>query len=164
MRTKRLLLGLAAAAASLATAVATTGSAQAAVPADHAPAARILKAPPAPAGAETVSALGAAATSPGISPYARSIHVPANSDFPCGSGNLCTMVWDPTKSMWEVFYLYDCNRYYLSDWLGTGKYFNNQTGNPTSYFYDGGGNVINSFRPPASGSQNWDPVWSIRNC
>ncbi|WP_245640961.1 hypothetical protein [Streptomyces megasporus] len=161
---KRLTLGLAAVVASLAAAVSTTGSAQAVASAEHGPAARTMKTPPAPEGAKTMSAMGATAASPGISPYARSVHVPPNSDFTCGSGNLCTMVWDPTVSKWEIFYLYTCDRYSLSNWLGTGKYFDNQTGNPTSYFYDRNGKVLKSFRPPASGSQDWGPVWSIRNC
>ncbi|MFD1829452.1 hypothetical protein ACFSJS_07225 [Streptomyces desertarenae] len=165
MRTKRSLLGLIAASASLLAAVATTGPVQAAAPAGDGAAARVLTAPPAPEEAGSASTRGTAAVSPGISPSVNTGHVPPNSDFSCSSGNLCALVWDPTRSLWKIFYLYRCDRYTLYNWLGTGYYANRQTGSPTSYFYGQSGNVIASFRPfSGTRTQNWDPVWSIRNC
>ncbi|MFP8883082.1 MULTISPECIES: hypothetical protein [Streptomyces] len=165
MRTKHSVLGLAAGVASLLVSAAVTGPAQAATPADGGATVQVMKAPPAPEEARTVQAQGAAATSPGISPSVRTAHVPPYSDFPCASGNLCTLAWDSTKGMWKVFYLYTCNRYHLTNWLGTGHYANRQTGSPTSYFYGSSGNVIKSFKPfSGTRQQDWGPVWSIRNC
>jgi hypothetical protein len=107
--------------------------------------------------------------SPGISPATRVTWVPANSDYPCDSGNLCALVWDPTVSLYKEFFLFTCNRYGLSNWFGSGFYMDNQTGKPTSYFYGQNGGVLTPPGPfqPGGGPQtqkSWDPVWSIRNC
>ncbi|MFI2711092.1 hypothetical protein ACH495_13285 [Micromonospora sp. NPDC018662] len=118
--------------------------------------------PAAPAAARVIRAQAAAPT---ISPAARQIrHVAAGKPATCATGNLCTFVWDPTTSNWEIFDLYACARYTVSNWLGAGLYVNAQTGSPTVTFYGQSGNVLNSFTATGTGSQNWDKVYSVRNC
>jgi hypothetical protein len=107
----------------------------------------------------------AAAVSPTISPSANYFFIPPNSDYQCYSGNLCTGVWDPTRSQWKIFKLYYCNFYTLYNWLGDGFYVNNQTDGTTAYFYNSSRQVIKS--APADHEQHpydWDPVYYIRNC
>ncbi|MFH8474699.1 hypothetical protein [Streptomyces sp. NPDC018000] len=165
MRHKRSLIGAISALLLVLTAGVTAGSAQAAAPLDQGGAGQVLRTPAAPAGAAVASAQGLAAVSPSVSPSARSEHVAPGGTFTCNSGELCAAVWDPTTANWEIFHFYTCNRYYLSNWGGTGYYWDYQTGNPTSTFYDQSGNVIKTFKPfSGMRDQNWNPVWSIRNC
>lgn len=162
MRAKRSLLSIIAVVAWALPAAFSTGSAQAATtPATHA-GDRVQVAPPAPHGAASRSA--PAAVSPTISPAANWIHRAEGELFDCTAGNLCVEVWDPTVSKWKIFFLYNCNRYSLSHWLGDGYYLNKQTGSVTSYFYGAQGQVLRAFSPPQVGTQDWNPVWSIRNC
>ncbi|MFG2988645.1 hypothetical protein ACGFZK_04945 [Streptomyces sp. NPDC048257] len=157
MRFNRSILGMAGVTAMLLTTALTAGSAQAA--ADT----RAQVAPAAPAAARSASL--AAAASPGISPAVSTGHVAPGGSYTCSSGNLCTLVWDPTTSDWKVFYLYNCNRYSVYNWNGNGAYWDNQTGNPTSYLYNQGGGVLKSFQPGGGQlGQDWTPVYSIRNC
>ncbi|MER6221938.1 hypothetical protein ACWCYL_15615 [Streptomyces sp. 900105755] len=149
MRAKRSLLGIIGVLACTLTAVFATGPAQAATA----------------SGPRTSNhAQAAAAVSPTISPSTTVSYRTDDQTFTCGPGNLCLEVWDPTVSKWKIFYLYNCNRYYLSNWYGNGYYLNKQTGSVTSYLYDANGNVLRAFSPPQVGDQNWDPVWSVRNC
>ncbi|MET8701190.1 hypothetical protein ACFVUH_32330 [Kitasatospora sp. NPDC058032] len=107
-----------------------------------------------------------AAVSPTVSPTAPSGHVPANSDYQCAPGNLCTLVWDPTTGDYKIFYLYTCARYSLSGWSGHGFYADNQTSGTRSSFYDANGRALKSFTADggANHTQDWTPVRSIRNC
>ncbi|MFJ8634075.1 hypothetical protein [Streptomyces sp. NPDC093568] len=107
----------------------------------------------------------ASAVPPTISPAAPSQLVPSGSHITCDTGNFCAGVWDPTVNQWRVFFLYRCNRYYLSNWQGTGEVKNSQTDNAQATTYGQSGNVIQTF-PVSSDSPDvdWDPVWSIRNC
>ncbi|HEX6471664.1 MAG TPA: hypothetical protein VF069_21370 [Streptosporangiaceae bacterium] len=144
-------------------AMAATGSAQAA-PAKPNPISRIPTLPPAPADAHPLSA---AAVSPTISPAAQNtFHVNPGAPWVCGSGLLCVAVWDYTTGNWKQFNLFTCAKYSLSNWLDSGEYLDHQTGNVLSHFYNQDGSVRKSFRPdyPTVHSQNWTPVWSIRNC
>ncbi|WP_330294308.1 hypothetical protein [Streptomyces sp. NBC_00503] len=165
MRVKRSILGMAGVSAMLFAAAFTTGSAQAAAPSEQSTAAaRVQVAPPAPATAAQPTSLVAAA-SPGISPSAPSGHVPPSGTYGCSSGNLCTLVWDPTTSDWKIFYLNACRLYSVSNWNGNGWYLDNQTGGVWSYFYGSGGGQLTKFQP--TGTQtgyDWTPVYSIRNC
>ncbi|MFD8982907.1 hypothetical protein [Streptomyces sp. NPDC059564] len=163
MRVKHSILAMAGVTAALLTASLTTGSAQAAAPAEQAPAARALTAPAAPASAGRSSV--AAAVSPGISPGVNTIHVAPGGSYSCARGNLCTLVWDPTTGNWKVFYLNACHRYSVFNWEGNGAYWDQQTGNVLSTFYDAAGGEVNSFRPGGGQlGQNWSPVYSIQNC
>ncbi|MFB7913951.1 hypothetical protein [Streptomyces sp. NPDC056061] len=166
MRLKRSLIGTISALTLVLAAGVTVGSAEAAAPSDRDVAAgQVLRTPAAPEGAAKASAQGILATSPSISPSAPSLHVAPGGTFTCHSGALCTAVWDPTTSNWEVFSLTVCARYSLSYWGGTGYYWDYQTGTPTSHFYNGSGTSIKSFTPfSGSREQNWDQVWAIRNC
>jgi hypothetical protein len=126
--------------------------------------ARHLTAPPAPTSTQLRFA---AAVSPSISPAANFTWVAPNSDFNCPLKNLCTGVWDPTRSLYKFFYLFSCNWYAVSNWNGGGFYVDNQTDpSPTSTFYDQNGVSIFSFQPVlyTTMDYNWDPVWFIRNC
>ncbi|MFD4874387.1 hypothetical protein ACFWOB_13555 [Streptomyces sp. NPDC058420] len=149
MRAKRSLLGIIGVMISLLMAVFATGPAQAATASG-------------PRTSDHVQA--AAAVSPTISPSTTVSYRTDDQTFTCGAGNLCLEVWDQTVSKWKIFYLYNCNRYSLSNWTGNGYYLNKQTGSVTSYFYDANGNVLRSFSPPQVGDQDWNPVWSVRNC
>ncbi|MEU9246521.1 hypothetical protein [Streptomyces shenzhenensis] len=149
MRAKRSLLGSIGVVVCTLMAVLTTGPAQAAI---------------APGPRTSDHAQTVAAVSPTISPATDVSYRADDQTFTCGAGNLCLEVWDQTVSKWKIFYLYNCNRYYLSNWYGDGYYLNKQTGSVTSYLYDANGNVLRAFSPPQVGTQNWDPVWSVRNC
>ncbi|MFD3843974.1 hypothetical protein ACFWWC_48590 [Streptomyces sp. NPDC058642] len=167
MRSKRsFVTAVSAVSVLLAALFATGGPALAAVPSADGPVARVITLPPAPAGAgSAVSAKAAAAVSPTTSPAVRTEHGPPGTTYVCEAGNFCTNVWDPTTNDWKTFFFYNCNRYYLSDWNGEGNYWNNQTGNVTTYFYGQSGNVLTSFQDVRKNvDYNWDPVWSIRNC
>ena len=122
----------------------------------------VLRAPAAPSGASAIAQ--ALATSPRISPAVSTTHVPARGTFTCYYGDLCPAVWDPTTGTFKVFFLYTCARYSVSYWGGSGGFADNQTPGTRSYFYGSTGGVLKSFLAPSSGSQNWDPVYSVRNC
>ncbi|MFJ9907395.1 hypothetical protein ACIRVK_31640 [Streptomyces sp. NPDC101152] len=149
MRAKRSLPGTIGVLACLLTALFATAPAQAATA-------------PVPRAADHVQV--AAALSPTISPAADYIYRADDETFTCSPGNLCLEVWDPTVSKWKVYFLYTCARYSLSHWNGDGYYLNKQTGSVTSYLYDANGNVLRAFSPPQVGTQDWGPVWSVRNC
>ncbi|GAA3822521.1 hypothetical protein ACFS5L_01125 [Streptomyces phyllanthi] len=120
-----------------------------------------------PAAPEGVSARSAAAVSPGISPAAREVrYLNSNDTLYCTSGNLCNAVWDPTRSQWKVFFLYNCATYTVYNWLGTGAYYNNQTGNPTSYYYGQNWGTLWTSTPDGGARHivNFDPVYYIKNC
>ncbi|GAA4064981.1 hypothetical protein GCM10022233_44360 [Streptomyces shaanxiensis] len=160
VRAQRSVLGVIGALILALAAVFAAGPAQAASSSTNA-----AVAPPAPQGAQAAD-VSIAAVSPGISPAANFIHVAAGGTFDCTSGSLCAAVWDPTTSDWKIYYLYTCARYSLSNWNGTGYYFDEQTGGVTSYFYGQSGNVLRSFKPDGGirHEVDWTPVWSIRNC
>ncbi|MFE7766264.1 hypothetical protein [Streptomyces sp. NPDC057438] len=162
-RAQRSVLGVLGALILALAAVFAAGPAQAASPSPGA-ATNLLIAPPAPSDAQGEVSLAAA--SPGISPAVNTQHVPAGGSFSCGDGNFCAAVWDPTTSDWKIFFLFACRRYSVSNWLGGGAYYNQQTGNATASIYGQSGNVLVS--APADGGIlhdiNWDAVWSIRNC
>ena len=68
-------------------------------------------------------------------------------------------------SKWRVFKLFVCTTYAVSNWNGSGFYWDNQTGTPLSAFYGQFMNTLFSFRP--GGGQlavDWSPVWFIKNC
>ncbi|MGW7519970.1 hypothetical protein ACWGJ2_30770 [Streptomyces sp. NPDC054796] len=162
MRIKRSVIGVLAVLAWMLAAALAAGPAQAATSSEHADGGTVLTLPPAP---DDASAARSAAVSPTITPEVRTEHGQPGNDYVCPAGNLCTVVWDPTTSDYKVFFLYTCQKYALSDWEGTGNYWNGQTGNVTSYFYGQSGNVLKSFQPDAANhAQDWSPVWSIRNC
>jgi hypothetical protein len=74
-------------------------------------------------------------------------------------------VWDPTTNDYRVYSVFSCAQYSLSNWLGAGRYLDNQTGGVTSTFYGQSGDALLSFTPDGA-QHNYDcsPVWSIRNC
>ncbi|MBY8874310.1 hypothetical protein K7640_20985 [Micromonospora sp. PLK6-60] len=149
-------------------AVAAPAHAKAAAPTASSPAAAPVAAAPvaaAPVAVKATTAVAAAAIAPTISPAARRVrHVSNPATTSCPSGNLCAFVWDPTRGNWKVFDLYYCHRYSLSYWQGTGSYNNHQYGGVRVTFYGQSGNVLKTFTKTGKGTQNWNPVWSIRNC
>lgn len=125
-------------------------------------------APPAPEGAAlggdqgTISSFAA---SPSISPGTSIETVAPGQVYTCALGTLCTGVWDPNVSKWRVFKLVVCTTYAVSNWNGSGFYWDNQTGSPLSTYYGQSHNALISFRP--GGGQlavDWSPVWFIKNC
>lgn len=56
---------------------------------------------------------GVTATSPSISPAAKSVRYVTDSSYSCFYGTLCARVWDPTRGEYKVLDLYSCNTYYL---------------------------------------------------
>ncbi|MFF1544721.1 hypothetical protein [Streptomyces sp. NPDC058291] len=117
-------------------------------------------------GSAQAASSATSAVSPTISPAAASQLVPAGDHVDCDRGNFCAAVWDPTVSQWRVFFLYDCNRYYLSDWHGAGEVMNSQTDNAEATLYGQNGNVLQTFPVVTDDAPDvdWEPVWSIRNC
>jgi hypothetical protein len=169
MRVKHSILGMIGVLAWMLVAVFTIGPAQAAAPSTHHAAGIVLTAPPAPSG--TVSALAAAATAPTISPSVTTGHVAAGGSYTCPYKDLCALPWDPTTGSWKIFYLYDCAKYAVSYWDGTGYYLDNQTTSAVSAFYNQSSAVLSPpgyFTADGTGrvqqSYNWTPVWYIRNC
>lgn len=121
-------------------------------------------APAAPASAAGATSIGPTAV-PTISPSTRVTYVPAGSDYPCSSGELCALAWDSSRGMFKVFHLYTCARYSLSGWVGQGYFANQQTNGTVARFYNStGGTLWTSTAPSGHQGANWDPVWSIRNC
>ncbi|MFQ3559756.1 hypothetical protein QZN11_23555 [Streptomyces gramineus] len=159
MRDARSVIGLLGALVVASAALFVAGPAQAAPPET---AAHVHVLPAAPAGA---TARSAAAVSPTSSPAVRTAHGNPGDPYTCASGTLCAVVWDPTTGDYKQFFFYNCARYYLSNWNGTGNFYDAQTGGVTSYFYGQSGNVLRSFTPDFTNhDQDWGPVWSIRNC
>jgi hypothetical protein len=164
MRVKRSILGVVTLFACALAAAPVAGPAQAA-PSPGRAGGHVLAAPTAPRAAHSVSPLATPASAPAISPSVTTGHVAPNGSYTCGSGTLCSLAWDPTRSDWKIFHLHKCARYSLSDWTETGYYFDAQTGGVRSHFYGRTGNTVKSFTPDQTQhSQDWTPVWSIRNC
>ncbi|WP_405546806.1 hypothetical protein OG478_45335 [Streptomyces phaeochromogenes] len=116
-------------------------------------------------GSAQAASSATSAVSPTISPAAPSQLVPSGGHVTCDTGNFCAGVWDPTVNQWRVFFLYDCNRYYLSNWQGTGEVMNSQTDNAQATIYGQNGNMIQTFPVSTDAPDvDWEPVWSIRNC
>ncbi|WP_326761935.1 hypothetical protein OHB35_46470 [Streptomyces phaeochromogenes] len=116
-------------------------------------------------GSAQAASSATSAVSPTISPAVPSQLVPSGGHVTCDTGNFCAGVWDPTVNQWRVFFLYDCNRYYLSNWQGTGEVMNSQTDNAQATIYGQNGNVIQTFPVSTDAPDvDWEPVWSIRNC
>ncbi|MEU4388731.1 hypothetical protein [Promicromonospora sp. NPDC023805] len=102
---------------------------------------------------------------PTISPSTRVTYVPAGSDYPCSTGELCALAWDSSRGMFAVFHLYNCARYSVSGWVGQGYFANQQTNGTVARFYNqAGGTLWTSTAPSGHQGANWDRVWSIRNC
>lgn len=121
-------------------------------------------APAAPASATGGAEFGVTAV-PTISPSTRVTYVPAGSDYPCSTGELCALAWDSSRGMFAVFHLYNCARYSVSGWIGQGYFANQQTNGTVARFYDqAGGTLWTSTAPSGHQGANWDRVWSIRNC
>ncbi|MEU0137157.1 hypothetical protein ABZ172_24485 [Streptomyces sp. NPDC006296] len=142
----------------------TPAAAATAVPAADAPGTQVSaphRLPPAPR-----LPAGVRAVAPRVAPAADYDEYPGGAfPAPCSSGVLCPAVWNPASGKWRQYHLSSCSAYQLFNWQGEGGYFDNQTGNVTSYFYDPQGRVLHSFTPDrANHNYNWDPVWSIRNC
>lgn len=145
----------------LATAASVAGSAPASAAPQQAPdqaGAAVVRLP-----AHSDVAAPATAHHPTISPSVTVTHGKSGT-YTCYKGTLCTTVWDPVLNEWAIFHLYNCRTYSLSNWLGTGNYYDNQTGGVRSYFYGSSGNVLKSFTSGYNVSQNWDPVYKIKNC
>lgn len=120
---------------------------------------------PAPAAGATGDAEFGVTAVPTISPSTRVTYVPAGSDYPCNTGELCALAWDSSRGMFAVFHLYNCARYSVSGWTGQGYYANQQTNGTVARFYNSaGGTLWTSTAPSGHQGASWDPVWSIRNC
>lgn len=91
---------------------------------------------------------------------------PAGGTYSCASGTFCAGVWDPNAGQWKVFKLFFCTTYALSNWNGSGFYFDNQTAGTQTFFYDQFHIQINknAIFPGPQVNYNWDPVWFIKNC
>ncbi|MFF4492332.1 hypothetical protein ACFY0F_38690 [Streptomyces sp. NPDC001544] len=109
---------------------------------------------------------GVKATAPYVAPAADfDEFVRGHLPVPCSNGTLCPVVWNPVAQKWRQYHLSVCSAYQLFFWQGDGDYFDNQTGNVRSYFYDRQGRELYSFTPDrVTHPYNWDAVWSIRNC
>ncbi|MGW7256410.1 hypothetical protein [Streptomyces sp. NPDC054834] len=166
MRVKRLLVAITGLTALLAgfTPAAAAASATAGSPSGDG--ARAQPSTPRPLPPAPRLPVGVKAVAPSIAPAAGySEYVPGSFPAPCSNGVLCPAVWNPASGKWRQYHLAACSAYQLFNWQGDGGYFDNQTGNVTSYFYDQQGRVLHSFTPDrANHFYNWDPVWSIRNC
>jgi len=108
---------------------------------------------------------GVAAVAPAVSPGADFFYT-SGPGYTCPNDTLCARVWDPTRSTYKVFKLYNCHTYSLSNWEGTGGYANFQSGSrATATFYGASGNVLKNVPiGEENTSYNWTPVWKIRNC
>ena len=160
MGVKRSILGVVGVLACTLAAALATGSAQAAVPSNHVAGSHDMVLPSMPS--QVVAAI-----SPTLSglPAVPTRHAKPGAIGSCARGHLCAGVMDPTTRDWKIFDMSACTMYGLSHWQGNGAYFNNQTGNVVSHFYNQSHQVINSFTPDAKNHPyNWDPVWYIKVC
>jgi hypothetical protein len=71
-----------------------------------------------------------------------------------------------TFYMGDVIEMYNCARYSLPNWTGTGSWINAQTPGTRARFYGQSGNLLYTTPVPDSFEQEyyWGPVWSIRTC
>lgn len=148
-------------------ALAAASPAQAASAPSHTTGDRVLMTPAAPPAdaAQRDAGRAPAVAAPTISPSVATKHEPPSTAYTCYTGDLCPVVWDYSTSSYKIFFLYNCARYSLYNWLGSGNYSDRQTSGAHSYFYGSSGNVLTSFYPPKTNvSYNWTPVYSIRNC
>ena len=133
---------------------------------------QVLIAPPAPDGASTAvdhdkGAGSQFAVAPTISPGTEIEDAVPGGTYSCASGNFCAGVWNPTIGKWRVFKLFNCTRYSVSNWIGSGFYFDNQTGNPATKVFGQNGAQLNppgNIFPGPQQNIDWNPVFSIRNC
>lgn len=163
---KRSVIGISSILVGMLVAVFAGAPAQAATVANHTAAGNVLIAPAAPSNARQLVAIPNA-VAPTISPSVNTSHVPPSTGYTCPYGDLCTVVWDPTAGSWKVFYLYNCARYTLYNWLGTGNYYDHQTPGTVSHYYGSSGNTLKTFTAtssPTNVNQDWGPVYFIRNC
>lgn len=163
---KRSIIGISGIFVAVVLAVFAGAPAQAATVANHTSGGTVLVTPSAPTGVQPLVAIPNA-VAPTISPSVGTSHVPPSTGYNCPYGDLCAVVWDPTTGSWKVFYLYNCARYYLYNWIGTGNYYDHQTPGTVSHFYGSGGGIVKTFTAtssPTNVSQDWTPVYSIRNC
>ncbi|MFL6115325.1 MAG: hypothetical protein ACJ786_28850 [Catenulispora sp.] len=140
--------------------------AQAAPVPNHASGDRVLTAPAAPpAGAQSTAGVVPNASAPTVSPSVSTIHIAPGASYTCYSGDLCPVVWDYSTSSYKVFFMFNCARYTLYNWLGSGNYSDRQSSNALTIFYGAGGSYITSFYPPKTNvPYDWTPVYYIRNC
>ncbi|MFI7322828.1 hypothetical protein [Streptomyces venezuelae] len=95
----------------------------------------------------------------------------------CKVGRICLSVQDPTKGedkYWKVYSLTTCDIIYkVYNWEGGGFWENNQTGGAYGTFYagaNGDGDRNNTARayapdkPPTRGAYGWTPINSVRAC
>ncbi|MFB6887999.1 hypothetical protein ACFCX4_01615 [Kitasatospora sp. NPDC056327] len=116
-------------------------------------------------GTGTAAHATTASPGPSVSPYVKPRALGVGVPIACPTGSLCVGAWDADASVWKVFDLDACNRYYLSYFNDSGWYFDNQTGGVTSTFYGRNSNVLRTFTPDSTRHDlDWTPVWSIRNC
>jgi len=165
MGVKRSTLGVVGVLAWTLAVVLVTGSAQATIPSNHVAGGHDMVLLSAPRGAKSMPSQSVAAISPTISPAVPTRHAKPGAIGSCALGHLCAGVFDPTTSDWKIFDMHACTTYGLSNWQGNGAYFDNQTNNVVSHFYDQSRRVINSFTPDAKNHPyNWNPVWFIKTC
>jgi hypothetical protein len=104
---------------------------------------------------------------PTTSPAAASRTFSTTSGFTCESGYACALV--PYANGWYTFKFYYYGTYYLSNWLGTGVAFNDQTGGAAMRLLDSSGGQLECI--PGVGSDgiaqfdndvDWGPIWRIQ--
>jgi hypothetical protein len=133
----------------------------------------VFVAPPAPDGAASPAvdpdkqAGSLFAVAPSISPSTAIEDAAPGATYTCPSGNFCAGVWNPTISKWRVFKLFSCQRYRVSNWLGSGFYWDHQTGSPRTKMFGSNGAQLNppgDILPGGQKNFDWTPVFSIQNC
>jgi hypothetical protein len=125
--------------------------------------------PPAPAEAD--GGVGALAV-PTISPTVTVSYANPGGEYTCEYATLCAWAWDTSRDKWKIFHLYNCHKYALSNWVGSGGFNNNQTRGTVARFYgqNGSTQVVPASTAPDIRSvyrgnfDGWNPVWFIRNC
>jgi len=114
--------------------------------------------------AESLAGLSAAPTT---SPAAASRTFSTTWGFTCESGYACALV--PYSNGWYTFKFFNYGTYALSNWLGTGVGFNDQTGGAAMRLLNNGGGQIECIRGVGSDglahfddNENWNPVFRIQ--
>jgi hypothetical protein len=76
----------------------------------------------------------------------------------CTDGWLCMVVRGVT------FSYYKCQSWSLSNWWGTGPYYNNQSKGTVARFYDKSWNELWTTTAKEEGEKDWTPFWFLTVC
>ncbi|MFI5804043.1 peptidase inhibitor family I36 protein [Streptomyces sp. NPDC051561] len=99
--------------------------------------------------------------------YARDLATPGRQSalaWECDYEYFC--MYRGTNGTGDRLALYKCQNYGLTNWVGTGSYYNRQTPGTKAQFKNQSGAVIwtTGGAPSFHANYDWDPVWTVKPC